>query len=571
MDEPTPAEGDRLRSTGDLAGALQIYRAVFARAESADVQRRIAETEDRLGHSGYAYSEYAKLVDRFGSQLTRGEQRRIEKRLKELDRSTGLLVLDPLPPAAVVRVDDQLVPGNLRSTPLRLARGERRIEVAIPNHVPVRLVVTIGEVPTRRTLTIEPLATTTSVGIAARDGIALDLYVDGTRIGPLPQRVQLTVGKHTLSANGETHFVPPQVLEVDTTTPKDLELPAIEKPAIVEIDPAAPDATLYLDERPIGTGARRLELTPGKHLLELRRTGYRVQRLTYDAKPGRVNVLRAAAYVPMRGLPNASVPGPAPTDRGSPAPTVSNSTKPSKPSHSTDHARGPASHAPDDEDAFRGLYGELFVPIMLGGQSTHSYVSSCPADAYGGTCSTTAPRGGGLALRLGYFYEWLGIEIFGAGAVDVSSAQLGLPPIASVTDDMRALAERTVFLRAGGLVGGGLRLSTPIKGIRVSLGADYLHVARKVIAIPDSFVGASLGYSAPGYFLDGGLELGSTPGTRFYLGAFLFIENAPDLVLNRDLTSLGITTTVPSELTTMTVYRGRQYLFGPLLGLTFGH
>ncbi|MGC4068124.1 MAG: PEGA domain-containing protein [Polyangiaceae bacterium] len=570
-DAPTVGDGDRLAAAGDLKGALQIYRAVYFRTETGEAQRRIADTEARLGHDGYAYSEYARLLDRFGSSLPRTDRKKLEKRLKKLDDSTGLLVLDDLPANASILVDDESVPKNLRSNPLRLTRGWRRLEVEIPSHKPVRFVTMVGATPMHMALTFEPLLTTAMIRIGVRDDLPLDLYVDGKKFGPLPQQVQLPVGEHAIAADGETHFVAPRALVVETRSPTELTLEATEKPAVLEIDPSAPNAILYVDEQPLGTGPRRLELTRGKHVLELRRPGYRTQKLVLDAKPGQFNVLRAAAYVLEHGIPTSPMgTAPRPSTPRSPRPDEPQDKPTARPT-SNAKVKTNSTQETDEEHAFRGFYGELFVPIMLGGASTHSYVSSCPADTYGGTCSTTAPRGGGLALKVGYFYEWIGVEAFGAGAVDVSSAQLGLPPIPSVTDDMRALAERTVFLRAGGLLGGGLRLSTPLKGIRVSLGADYLHVARKVIAIPDSFVGASLGYSAPGYFLDGGLELGSTPGTRFYLGAFLFIENAPDLVLSRDLTALGITTTVPSELTTMTVYRGRQYLFGPLLGLTFGH
>ena len=111
-----------------------------------------------------------------------------------------------------------------------------------------------------------------------------------------------------------------------------------------------------------------------------------------------------------------------------------------------------------------------------------------------------------------------------------------------------------------------------MQGLRFTVGADYLYIYRKVIAIPDSFAGASLGYSVPGWFIDGGIQLGSTPGARFYLGAFALIEQAHDLPLTRNLAALGIDPSlVPAELTQMSVYRGRQIFYGPLLGIAFGH
>jgi hypothetical protein len=224
------------------------------------------------------------------------------------------------------------------------------------------------------------------------------------------------------------------------------------------------------------------------------------------------------------------------------------------------------------ESPYRGIFGSFIVPIMLGGKSTHSYIDDCPAKTYGGTCDASAPRGGGLGLRLGYFYEWIGIELMGAGAVDVTTTELKLPSTSTISTSMQDAVGRNVFVRAGAMLGLGLRFAIPMQGIRLSVGADYLYIYRKVIAIPDSFTGTNLSYSVPGWFIDGGIQLGGTPGARFYLGAFVLIEQAHDLPMTRNLSAMGIDPTlVPAELTRATVYRGRQVFFGPLLGIAFGH
>jgi hypothetical protein len=122
------------------------------------------------------------------------------------------------------------------------------------------------------------------------------------------------------------------------------------------------------------------------------------------------------------------------------------------------------------------------------------------------------------------------------------------------------------------MYGIGARLAIPMQGLRLTVGADYLFVYRKIYAIPDSFAGAQLSYTTPGWLIDGGIQLGSTPGARFYLGVFALIEQAHDLPLTRNLRALGLDPSlVPEAMTQMKVYAGRQVFYGPMLGIAFGH
>jgi hypothetical protein len=575
---PTLTEGDHYRDQGDLTSALRIYRAVQTQQDSRDCQQRIAETEDRLEQFGPAYVEYARLLDRFGAELEPRTKGKVEARLRKLDELTGILALDPLLPKALVRIDGRVITEAQLARPLRVTRGQRRIVVEQLGYRPVTLTETIGVGMTRVTLPLEPIPLVATFHVKSLSKAPADLYVDGKNVGALPQRLELTPGEHTVYAEGPTVITDAQKVILSSNAPQELSLNFRDKPAIFNVDPVAPDAQLFVDEKLIGVGARSLELSPGKHTLELRRSNYRVQKLALEVKAGQKNTLRAGPYIPERTNPE---PTPLPPvkalvkEASKPPLKEPKKTSPESAPKELKAKENPETIAPslpNEESQFQGFFGTLFVPVMLGGDSTHSYVNQCPAEAYSGACTTTAPRGGGLGLRMGYFYEWVGLELFSAGAIDVSTAELKLPPIPTISPQMQDLAGRNVFIRAGGLLGGGIRIATPIQGIRVSVGADYVYVYRKVIAIPDSFAGASLGYSVPGWFFDGGIQLGSTPGARFYLGAFLFIESAHTLTLNRDLSALGVDPTlVPAELKTLSIYQGRQYFFGPILGISFGH
>lgn len=557
-------DGDRLRGAGDLTGALGVFRAVQKATPSAECQQRIASTLDQLGHYGQAYSAYAALLDDYGSRLSAEDRKLTEARLRSLDDQTGLLIFDNLSRAAKVRVDGIDVSPELLTRPLRVNRGSSRVEIQESGYVAksLNLTVTAGLQHIDAGLATQPA--TGVVQVSATSPAEATLFVDGKSIGPLPRRLELAPGMHEITAVGSRVEARPVRIQVEAGQSMSLGLNILPKPALLEIDPVAPDATLLVDHQPVGTGKRTLTLNPGQHALELQRKGYQPQRLSIEVLPGQQQRLTAAPYVPAPGATDGSVAAPEanpPTAHGA-------SVSESPPTQNTP-ALAPEA-APSSP--YTGIFGSLIVPVMLGGDSTHSYVDSCPAKPYGGACTTSAPRGGGLGLRLGYFYEWIGLELMGAGAVDVSTTELKLPPIPEISTSMQNLAGRNVFVRAGGMIGIGARLAIPMQGLRITVGADYLYIYRKVIAIPDSFAGAALSYSVPGWFIDGGIQLGSTPGARFYIGAFALIEQAHDLPLTRNLSALGIDPSlIPPELTQMTIYRGRQVFFGPLLGIAFGH
>jgi hypothetical protein len=552
-------DGDRLLRAGDLNGALGVYRTVHKANPSRESQRRIAMTLDQLQRYGQAYLAYASLLDRYGSQLSADERRQAETRLRTLDELTGLLVLDDLAQAATLAVDGFAIAPEELARPLRVNRGVCQVEIQRPGFAPKSIKVTVSAGLQHLDATLAPLATTGSVSISATTPGEATLFVDGRAIGPLPQRVELPPGMHDITAVGPSLEARPVRVQIDAGKSMTLGLTIVEKSALFEIDPVAPDAILLVDKQAVGSGKRTITLTKGRHELELRRNGYQSQHLSIDARPGQQQHLRAANYI-------AAVAVPPPATPTTPAPNAAAQQEPA-PAQST-----PPAPESSPESPYRGIFGSFIVPIMLGGKSTHSYVDDCPAKSYGGACTTSAPRGGGLGLRLGYFYEWIGLELVGAGAVDVTTTELKLPPIPTISKAMLDAAGRSVFVRAGGMLGIGARLAIPMQGLRITVGADYLYVYRKVIAIPDSFAGASLSYSVPGWFIDGGIQLGSTPGARFYIGAFALIEQAHDLPLSRNLAAIGIDPTlVPPELTQMIVYRGRQVFFGPLLGIAFGH
>jgi hypothetical protein len=553
----TLADGDRLRMAGDLNGALGIYTAVYRTSPSPESLQRVASALDLMGRYAEAYSAYKTLLETYGNQIAASQRSAAEARLRGLDELTGTLVFEHLDASTSVRLDGHPIATAQLTKPFRANRGSHQVELTGQGRAPKNVQVVVGANEQHVDASLEPLLGTGTLAITATPAGDAMLFVDGKAIGPLPQRLELSKGQHEVTALGARVEARPVRVQVESGKTMSLGLNLVPKPGLFEIDPVAPDAVLVVDQQAVGSGKRTLSLSAGRHVLELRRPGYQTQRLTLTVQPGEQQHLSAGAYV---------------RDKNAPVPAVE-AGKPQAASPPETQSNPPAlAEQPAASSPYTGIFGSFVVPIMLGGKSTHSYVDDCPAKTYGGACTTSAPRGGGLGLRLGYFYEWIGLELMGAGAVDVSTTELKLPPIPTISSSMQDLAGRSVFVRAGGMFGAGLRLAVPMQGLRFTVGADYLYIYRKVIAIPDSFAGANLSYSVPGWFIDGGIQLGSTPGARFYIGAFALIEQAHDLPLTRNLSALGVDPTlIPAELTKVTVYRGRQVFYGPLLGIAFGH
>jgi hypothetical protein len=88
---------------------------------------------------------------------------------------------------------------------------------------------------------------------------------------------------------------------------------------------------------------------------------------------------------------------------------------------------------------------------------------------------------------------------------------------------------------------------------------------------PSELSFASAGYTTFGLVMDGGILLGSTPGTKFFLGVQAWIDFAPTI-------DSGPDTFVPQPNHPyarpgrgVTFVDGTQFYLGPVLGLQFGH
>jgi hypothetical protein len=222
------------------------------------------------------------------------------------------------------------------------------------------------------------------------------------------------------------------------------------------------------------------------------------------------------------------------------------------------------------------MTGALLVPIILGGPTTNDYRNHCPATEFGGSCSVGGPRGAAIAGRVGYAFGWIAPEFTLALSLDLSSGGLHVPEDATLQGDttgiLTQIAGQTKFMRIGILGAAGVRLTTEGRSTRFTLSGSFGWVKRHVYVVPDSFFGTKPSYTGKSLFFDTGILIGDTPGAKIYVGLFAWFEFVPTLVIQRDVTKLNLDEKlVPPSLRRVTPFSGTQIMFGPLLGVTFGH
>ncbi|MCH2110803.1 MAG: hypothetical protein MK135_15900, partial [Polyangiaceae bacterium] len=152
----------------------------------------------------------------------------------------------------------------------------------------------------------------------------------------------------------------------------------------------------------------------------------------------------------------------------------------------------------------------------------------------------------------------LGIELFGLGAGDWSQASLDT----SNTLVLPSFLENTQVGRVGGGLGGGLRLSTPGKSVRLSAGAGAGVMFRHVYTNLSVIDGTRTGYASPLLLTDVSLLFGKT----LSLGIVAWVEFSRDITV---AAQLGDFLPGATELP-ITLFSGPQFFLGPTIALHFG-
>lgn len=492
----------QLRAQGDIAGAIRGYRTLF---------------------------------DRYASGLSADEYRELTETLAKLDREAGRLVIRTAP-GTEVWVDGSRVGTTPLEEPIVVTPGARTLKLSKPGHQTLeRKVLATGGTSVTVEEQLQPETTTGELAVRAslpsgealEPGEELTLHVDGQPVGTLPWRGALAPGQHELRIESARFVAAEQDVVVEANGLSSIIVPLQPRPAHLKI--AASGATIKLNDKVVAQNSFDGDVAPGTYVVSVERPGFDTYTTNVEARPGQL----------------VDVPVPAP---------------------STSSA-APAGAEVEDPGEQTGIYLDIAALGMFGTRSTHGWRRDCPtyqlsADAdQAVTCETTPARGGALGVRFGFkFQGLLGVEAIVMGTGDWSSAKLkGL----EVENAPSALSNMQAG-RVGGLLGGGMRFTTPGRELYGSLGIGGGLVLRRLFTNVSSLDGSSVSYVAPALVLDLSIVLSN----RLAAGLFVWSEFTPEVAVKPKLPS-GVANPL-SSLGSIVVHDGKEIFVGPMFAVHIG-
>ena len=246
---------------------------------------------------------YDEALDRFEATLRElggaappDVKARVERKVAEMRDLVGELAIVGAEPGATVTVDGLPRGEHPETTPLRLPVGSHLVRVSRAGFesFEARILVAAGQTA-RLTARLAPLGPSGRARIAEQGGGALEVLVDGRRVGTSPWEGPLSPGPHVVVLRGEgDQGTPPAqlLIEVDRTTP--LTLAAAELGAALRVEPTPIHAGVAIDGVTVGRGIWDGRLPAGMHEVEIAAPGFLTARQELTLARGGHPVARVA-------------------------------------------------------------------------------------------------------------------------------------------------------------------------------------------------------------------------------------------------------------------------------------
>jgi hypothetical protein len=570
---------DALVRDGEYEGALDAYQNAFNLEPSSASLRGVAAMCAILRRPEDELAAHERLLRDYRDALSPQQIEHSEQRIRELSAGFGEIRFEGFDPGTRITVDGRPVGTLPLDKPLRLPTGPHDVEFSLDGYQPrsehVELTATGASVS-------GPLVPVVSTGLlqitaATKDPkyaeLPVTVYVDDKPVGSAPWSGALPEGTYAVrGANTKLASGVYSVRIVRGYTQR-LDLDMTPLPATVLLTTEFGGVTLKLNGRVVGTYRYEGSVAPGSYEVVAEYPGYQPFVKSVTLEPGQHFELKGIHLEP----PAAAVvptPPPVPADETrEPVTDESTETKPKA----------------DDSSEYEGMYGYLDLLGMVAPTSTHEWETNCP----GTSCNTTAPLGGGLALRIGYSFGAVGLELMALGGVDYSSASTTLPQVADPFSSLPTavpanalpsgvsslpggipsqLANQLSIVRVGGILGGALRLTTETKAVRFTVAGGGGVALRTIFSNVSLADGSSQSYAAPALALDAGLLFGNF----LHVGAFAsfdFVDRVSVGLVPRnfDITQLPPPyDAIAQQQQSVDVFTGTQTFLGLLAGLHFG-
>lgn len=520
------AQGLKLYGEGSYREALAAFQHAQALSPRASIQRNIAQCHRDLKDFASAYEAYQLLLSQYGATLSAADKRAIQRAIDELAMLTGTVTIGVADPGAAVAIDGHDAGTTPLAAPLRVNLGPHVVTVTKAGFETLQKEVKLsgGDVATVDG-PLQPEITTGHLVVTAPAGAKVEVLVDGTDVGPAPWEGDVKPGAHVVEAKGDGGVAAPKPVDVARRGRVEMQLELVAQTGHVQIDTHTADASIAIDDRPVGKGVWEGTLPVGEHQVSIEASGYRAYRRAFLVHPGE-------SFVEDARLEN---------------------------------------EATTPEVRYTGIYSGL---ALLG------YATPSGASSFLGQ-NASSPLGGGLAVRVGYAFGWIAVEGMGFGSYDYSSGSIteGTPG-APTTDIQRN--DSYAFHRFGGGGAVGVRVASLSPNVRftgsvlggvAAMGNIYVQSASAApstdISATAQTTSSTTTYTAPLLAFDGGVLVGWPNGTKVHIAALCMLQFVGGPVMASPLGHTGLGT---GGFTTgsVSVAGGTQVFLGPVIGFDLG-
>jgi hypothetical protein len=318
-DEPTPSaaaaldpkagardhfdQGKKLSTEGAWPAALaeflasrELYATWGNTLGAASALRKLARFDEAL-------DMFEILLRDFAAAVPADVRVAAQREVVELRGLVGTIEIEQAELGAAISVDARSRGEYPAPSPLRVGAGTHLVHVAKEGFESFEARVDVaGKQTVLVTAKLRALVAAGRLRVAEQSGAALDVIVDGDRVGRTPWEGRLALGEHVLLLRGEGELgtLPvPVVVKRDQTTR--LTLAAEKLTARIGVEPVPANAGVAIDAVAVGQGRWEGRLRRGAHKIEVAAPGFlpTVREVTLSAGE------RAIVQIPLARDPSS--------------------------------------------------------------------------------------------------------------------------------------------------------------------------------------------------------------------------------------------------------------------------
>ena len=199
-----------------------------------------------------------------------------QREVVELRELVGTIEIEQAELGAAITVDARSRGEYPAPSPLRVGSGTHVVRVSKEGFEPFEARIDVaGKQTARVAAKLRALSASGRLRVAEQGGAALEVIVDGDRVGLTPWEGMLAIGEHVawLRGEGELGTVPvPVVVKRDQTAR--LTLSAEKLTARIRVEPVPANAGVAIDAVAVGQGLWEGRLRQGAHKIEVAAPGF---------------------------------------------------------------------------------------------------------------------------------------------------------------------------------------------------------------------------------------------------------------------------------------------------------